>query len=157
VGFRSQTNPLASGKSASFQGMTLGGTLSRQIGHSSSVDLQFGRAVDPSAYDTNAYYVSNSLGAALSVPAPFEVWGRASVTWLRNDYPNDAPGLGAPRRDDILAWTVGLGRQLGWRSWVRADYRRERRDSNLPGLDLTTDGFILQLGAGLFGPGPSHP
>jgi len=113
--------------------------------------------VDPSSYDTNAYYTNNSLVAAVAVPAPFEFWARGSVGFLRNNYPNDAPGLDVPRRDDILGWTVGLGRQIGWRSWLRADYRRERRNSNLPGLDVTTDGFVVQLGVGLFGSGSSRP
>ena len=157
MGFRSQTNPLATAESASFKGFTLGGSLRRELGHSSSVELQFTRAVDPSSYDTNAYYTNNSLVASLSVPVPYEFWARGSVGFLRNNYPNDAPGLGVPRRDDILGWTVGLGRQLGWRTWVRADYRRERRDSNLPGYDVTTDGFVVQLGVGLFGPGSSRP
>ena len=105
VGFRRQTNPLATGESASFEGFTLGGSLRRELGHSSSVELQWNRAADPSSYDTNAYYVTNSLVASLSVPAPFEVWARGSVGLLRNNYPNDAPGLDAPRRDDILGWT----------------------------------------------------
>ncbi len=157
VGYRSQTNPLAVSESASFDGFTLGGSIRRELGHSSSIELLWNRSVDPSSYDTNAYYVTNSLGAALSVPLPFEVWSRGSVGWLRNEYPNDAPGLDLPRQDDIVGWTLGLGRQLGWRSWVRADYRRERRDSNLPGLDVTTDGFVVQLGMGLFGPGSSRP
>ena len=157
AGLRTQTNPLATGESASFTGVTFGGTIRRELGHSSSVDLVLTRAVDPSSYDTNAYYVNNSIVASLNVPAPFDVWGRASVGWLRNDYPNDAPGLAEPRQDDILAWTIGLGRQLGWRAWARADYRRERRTSNVPGLDVTTDGFVVQLGWGLFGPGSSRP
>jgi len=157
AGLRYQTNPLAAGESASYKGMTLGGSLRRELGHSSSVELQFTRATEPSSYDTNAYYVNNSVVASLSVPAPFEVWARASAGFLRNNYPNDAPDLAVPRRDDILGWTVGLGRQLGWRTWVRADYRRERRDSNLPGLDVTTDGFVVQLGVGLFGSGSSRP
>jgi hypothetical protein len=157
VGFRHQANPLAAGESASFSGVTLGGALRRELGRSSSVELQWNRATEPSAYDTNAYYVTNSLVASLSVPVPFEVWARGSVGFFRNGYPNDAPGLGAPRRDDIVGWTLGLGRQLGWRAWVRADYRRERRNSNLPGYDVTTNGFVVQLGVGLFGPGPSRP
>jgi hypothetical protein len=157
VGFRSQTNPLATAESASFKGFTLGGSVRRELGHSSSVELQVTRATAPSSYDTNAYYVNNSVVASLSVPAPFELWTRASAGFLRNNYPNDAPGLGVPRRDDILGWTVGLGRQIGWRTWVRADYRRERRNSNLPGFDVTTGGFVVQLGVGLFGPGSSRP
>ena len=136
---------------------TLGGTLRRELGHSSAIELQLNRATEPSGYDTNAYYVTNSILASLSVPAPFEVWARGAVGFFRNGYPNDAPGLGEPRRDDIVGWTLGLGRQIGWRAWVRADYRRERRNSNLPGFDVTTEGFVVQLGVGLFGPGPSRP
>jgi hypothetical protein len=156
VGVRSQENPLAIDESASFKGMTLGAAVRRELGHSSAVDLQLNRATEPSSYDTNAYYVTNSVTASLSVPAPLQMWARGSIALLRNGYPNDAPGLGAPRRDDILGWTVGLGREIGWRAWVRADYRRERRRSNLPGFDVTTDGFVVQLGVGLFGPGPSR-
>jgi hypothetical protein len=157
VGLRRQTNPLATGESSSYQGVTLGGTLHRELGRSSAVDLQWNRATEPSGYDTNAYYVNNSVVASLSVPAPLEVWARGSVGFYRNDYPNEAPGVGAPRRDDILGWTLGIGRQIGWRSWVRADYRREHRASNLPGFDVTTKGFVVQLGVGLFGPAPSPP
>jgi hypothetical protein len=62
-----------------------------------------------------------------------------------------------PRRDDILGWTLGVGRQLGWRAFARVDYRRERRNSNLPGYDVTTSGFVVQLGVGLFGPGKTGP
>jgi hypothetical protein len=157
VGFRSQENPLAAGESSSFEGITLGGSLRRELGHSSAVELQWNRTTEPSAYDTNAYYVTNSIVASLSAPAPFEVWVRGSVGLFSNHYPNDAPSLGTPRRDDIIGWTVGLGREIGWRAWVRFDYRRERRNSNLPGYDVTTQGFIVQLGVGLFGPGPSRP
>jgi hypothetical protein len=156
AGFRSQTNPLAQGASASYKGLTLGGTLRRELGHSSSLELQLNRATEPSAYDTNAYYVTNSVVATLSVPAPAQFWARGSVGWLRNGYPNDAPGMAGPRRDDILGWTLGLGREIGWRAWARVDYRRERRNSNLAGFDVTTDGFVVQLGVGLFGQGPSR-
>jgi hypothetical protein len=157
VGFRHQSNPLAAAKSSSFDGVTLGGSLRRDLSHSSAVSLEFNRATGPSAYDTNAYYVTNSIVASLSVLAPLEVWLRGSAGFLRNGYPNDAPDLGEPRRDDIFAWTIGLGRQLGSRTWVRADYRREKRNSNLPGYDVTTDGFIVQLGVGLAGPGSARP
>jgi hypothetical protein len=158
VGLRHQTSPLATGDSRSFTGVTLGGTLTRELGQGSTAGLEFTRTTDPSGFDQNAYYVNNSVVASLTVNAPFQTWARGSVGWLRNGYPNETAEIGAPRRDEILAWTVGLGRQLGWRAWVRADYRRERRDSNVPGYDVTTDGFVLQLGLGLFGPaGTARP
>ena len=114
------------------------------------------RRSEPSAYDTNAFYVNNSVVGSLTAPGPFETWLRGGVGFLRNDYPNDAPGLSEPRRDDVFGWSLGLGRSLGWRAWVRADYRWERRDSNLPGFDVTTNGFVIQMGLGLFGQGPGR-
>ena len=100
--------------------------------------------------------MNNSAILSLTAPGPFETWLRGGVGFLRNAYPNDAPGLGAPRQDDIVGWSLGIGRNLGWRAWVRADYRWERRDSNLPDFDLTTDGFVIQLGFGLFGSAPGQ-
>jgi len=154
AGLRHQRSPLATGESRSYDGLTLGGSLRRELGRSTVAELQFNRATEPSAYDTNSYYVNNSFVASLTAPLPFEAWVRGGVGWLRNDYPNDAPGLSAPRRDDILGWSVGIGRSLGWRGFVRADYRHDRRDSNVPGFDVTTSGFVIQVGLGLFGPGP---
>jgi hypothetical protein len=155
VGLLRQRNPAATGKSRALDAVTLSGMLRHELGHATSVALELTRASNPSGFETNAFYVNNSVVASLTVPVPFEMWGRGSVGWLRNNYPNDASAIGVPRRDEIVAWTVGLGRQLGWRAWLRADYRQERRDSNLPGFDTTTDGFVVQLGLGLFGPAGS--
>ena len=119
-------------------------------------DLQFNRTVDPSGYDTNAYYVNNSILGSLTAPLPFEFWARGGLGFLRNQYPNPAPGRSEPRRDEILGWSLGIGRDLGWRGFVRADYRRDRRESNVPGYDVTTSGFAVQVGLGLFGPGPGR-
>jgi hypothetical protein len=148
AGYRSQENPLAAGESASYHGLTLGGTLTRQLGHSSTLELALRRDTDPSFFEDNSYYVTNYAGLALTVPAPFETWARGAFNWLRNDYPDDARATGEPRRDEVIAWTVGVGRAIGWRSWVRADYRHEKRNSNVPGFDVSTSGFILQLGVG---------
>lgn len=157
AGFRSQQSPQATGRSASYDGMTLGGTLRRTLGHSSTLDLTLRRSTELSFFETNAYYVTNQASLAITVPTPFETWTRGSVNWLRNDYPNDAVTLGDPRRDRILGWTVGIGRAISWRAWARADYRREKRDSNLPGYDVTTSGFVVQAGIGSFAPGVARP
>lgn len=156
LGLRSQTNPLASGESRSWNGITLGGSLRRELGRATVAELVFNRSLDPSAYDTNAFYLNNSILLSLTAPGPFQTWLRGGVGWLRNDYPNDAPDLSVPRRDDVFGWSLGIGRSLGWRAWLRADYRRERRDSNVPGFDVTTDGFVIQMGLGMFGPAPGQ-
>ena len=84
---------------------------------------------------------------------PLELWARGSIGYLWNRYPTVDPAIGEPRRDDIWGWTLGIGRQIGVKAWIRADYRREKRDSNLPGFDVTTDGFLIQVGIGRLGPG----
>jgi len=97
--------------------------------------------------------VNDNVGLGVSFPLPFEITGRGGASFFRNDYPNDATTIAAPRRDQSFGWTLGLGRRIGQRAFLRADYRRDRRTSNLPGLDATTSGFILQLGMGLAGAG----
>ena len=156
LGLRRQANPLATGDSGSWNGVVFGGSLRRELGHSTVAEVQLTRTPEPSGYDSNAFYVNNSLVLSLTAPGPFETWLRGGIGFLRNGYPNDAPGLSEPRRDDIFGWSLGIGRNLGWRAWLRADYRRERRDSNLPEFDVTTDGFVIQLGVGLFGAGPGQ-
>jgi hypothetical protein len=157
AGLRSQDSPLAGAGSESYTGLVLGGTLRRQLGHSSSLDVALNRSTEPSFFEENAFYVTNSAVLGLTVPAPFETWARGSVALFQNDYPTDAAGIGEPRRDRILGWTVGVGRSLSWRAWVRADYRRERRTSNVPGFDVTTSGFIVQVGLGHYGTGAARP
>ncbi len=156
LGYRNQEHPLAVEDSRSWSGFTLSGGLRRELGHSTIAEIQAVRSSEPSSYDTNAFYVNNSIAASLTAPGPFQTWLRGGVGFLRNDYPNDAPGFAEPRRDDIFGWSVGIGRNLGWRAWLRADYRREVRESNVDVFDVTTDGFIVQLGLGLFGPGPGQ-
>jgi hypothetical protein len=156
VAYRQEDHPLATLESRSWSGFTFSGALRRELGHATVAEIQAVRSSEPSGYDTNAFYLNNSIVATLTAPGPLETWLRGSVGYLRNDYPNDAPGLLEPRRDDIWGFTVGIGRSLGWRAWLRADYRREVRDSNVEAFDVTTDGFVIQLGLGLFGQGPGQ-
>jgi hypothetical protein len=109
LGWRSQDNPLATGPSQSWSGLTLGGSLRREFGHSTTAELQLVRASEPSGFDTNAFYLNNSAVLSLTTSGPFETWLRGGVGFLRNAYPNDAPGLSEPRQDDILGWSLGIG------------------------------------------------
>ncbi len=157
AGYRAQTSPVATGASGSYRGLVVSGALRRSLGRSSGFDLSLRRSVELSAFETNAYYVGNAATLSLNLPLRFAISGRGSATWLRNDYPNDASQLGTPRRDEMLGFTIGLSRSVGTRASISADYRRERRDSNVPGLDTTTDGWVLQLTIGHSAPGGSRP
>ena len=92
---RSQTNPLATGESRSWNGLTLGGSLRRELGHSSVAELQ----LDPRERALGLRH-ERLLREQLGHPVAHRSRARsrrgcaAAVGFLRNAYPNDAPGLG---------------------------------------------------------------
>jgi hypothetical protein len=45
---------------------------------------------------------------------------------------------------------VGLGRPIGRAAYLRADYRWDRRDSNVDRFDHDTQALLIQLGVGYF-------
>ena len=104
AGFRHQANPLATGESRSYDGFTLGGSLRRELGRAMVAELQFNRTVDPSGYDTNAYYVNNSILGSLTAPLPFEFWARGGLGLPAQPVPEPRAGTerAATRRDPGL-------------------------------------------------------
>jgi hypothetical protein len=55
---------------------------------------------------------------------------------------------GTLRHDGILGYSVGLGRPLTRWCFVRADYHRDERTSDIPGLSTKTYAFTGQVGLG---------
>jgi len=122
--------------------------LQRPFRPNSMLELRAGRATQMSDFDQNAFYVSSSVEGAVTTPVPLGLTARGSLGYLWNDYRVVTNVIGEPRHDTILSWAVGLGRNLGVHSYVRADYRRDVRHSNLDAYDVTTDGFVIQFGIG---------
>jgi hypothetical protein len=48
---------------------------------------------------------------------------------------------------------VGIGRPVTRHAYLRIDYRKERRDSNIDAFDTRSEALIIQLGFGVFGAG----
>ena len=109
------------------------------------------RATFPSAFEQNAFYVSNGGGVELDLPAPLSFVLRLAAGYHWNDYRTPAADTGSPRRDTMWDGAVGLARSLSRRAWVRADYRRERRNSDLDMFDVTTQALTVQVGIGFLG------
>ena len=127
--------------------------LTKQFSPSTSLGITATRATQLSAFEDNAFYVSNGVGAQLSAPLGLRITLSAGAGYHWNEYKTTASALGEPREDRIFGWSIGIGRTLSRRAYVRADYRRERRDSNLDEFDVTINGFVVQLGIGFFGGG----
>jgi len=150
VAYRAQDNPRAEAPGQRFRGLNYAALLRRALGPALGLDVAAGRSTNVSSFEENAYYVSDSVRASLTVSLPGELALSGGVGWIWNRYALPAAATGAPRTDDVFGWTVGVGRPFGRLAFVRADYRRERRDSSIPGLDTVNHGFVAQVGIGLF-------
>ena len=143
--------PAAAAGGQAYSGLAGQLSISRELSPSSRVTVMGRRATDLSAFEQNAFYVSTGGQVLLSHGLPWSLSANGAVGYQENDYKTVAATIGVPREDTIFGWTLGLSRPVGTFGFLRADYRRDRRRSNLPGFDVTTDGFIVQMGVGLFG------
>jgi hypothetical protein len=152
VGYRDQTSPNASTEGRRYQGFTMTGGLTRELGRETSISLLLNRSTPVSNFESNAFYVNTSIQGALSAALPEALKLEAGAGYVWNDYDVPSLELGVPREDRILAFYVGLRRPVVRRFWVSAFYRRERRQSNLGEFSTTSDGFLVEVNWGLFGP-----
>lgn len=104
-----------------------------------------------SAFEQNAFYVAQAFAAEIELSLPLLCIARGGVAWQGNDYHTVASEIGANRMDALFGWSVGLGRPLARRAWIRADFRHDRRNSNLDRLDVESEALLFQLGIGFEG------
>jgi hypothetical protein len=130
----------------------MSGMLTRELGRDSSLSLLLNRSTPVSNFEANGFYVNTSVQGALSAALPWELSLEAGAGYVWNDYKAPALDLGRPREDRILGFFAGLRRPIAHRLWASAFYRRERRRSNLAAFDTTSDGFLVEINWGLFGP-----
>ncbi len=151
LGFEHRVTPFAGVGGRTFDGLTAQARLTRTFSRASSLDLLASRYATLSAFETNGFYLANDGQAVLTLPLPLEVSLRVGGALQWNEYRVDAARLGLPRRDTIRGLTAGLGRPLTRWSFVRADFRRDWRDSNLDEFDADTWTLIVQVGLGWLG------
>lgn len=154
VGYSSQTSPHAGPGGTRFTGVTASGQVEKSFTPSSSLALAGTRATRPSNFEQNAFYVTSAVEVLLRAGLSWTLALQAGAGYHRNDYRTVASSIGAPRRDEIRGWTLGLGRPVTRHAFVRADYRRERRDSNIDAFDSRSNVLTVQLGVGLFAAQP---
>jgi hypothetical protein len=154
VGYSSQTSPNAGPGGTRFTGLTASGRLEKSFTPSSSLTMAGTRATHVSAFEQNAFYVTSAVEVLLRASLPASLALQAGAGYHRNGYRTVASSIGAPRRDRIRGWTLGLGRPVTRHAFVRADYRRDRRDSNIDAFDSRSNVLTVQLGVGLFAAQP---
>jgi hypothetical protein len=153
LAYTAQDTPNAGVGGTSYRGLTTSVGLRRELGHTSALDLSVRRSLDPSAFEKNGFYVATLVESVLTLPGPFRTYLRGGLGYQWSDYRTQSVAIGGPRADRLLAWYAGLGRLFGEHIGMRADYRRERRSSNLPGFDITTSALVVQVSLGWLGGG----
>ena len=131
--------------------------LTKEFSRSARLSLYGGRGTYVSGFEDDAFYVASEVGLDLVVPLPASLALRGGATYHWNDYRTVAAGLSEPRADRIRGYAVGLGRPVTRWAFVRVDYRKEFRDSNLAEFDTDTSAFTAQVGLGAFGAGGWRP
>jgi hypothetical protein len=154
VGYTTQTNPAAGPGGERFSGLTASGSVEKSFTPSSSLTLSGSRSTQVSSFERNGFYVTTAGQLMLRAAAPWSLAVDASAGYHRNDYRTIASSIGTPRRDALAGWSLGIARPFTRHAFVRADYRRERRDSNIDLFDSRSSVLSLQIGIGMFGSGP---
>jgi hypothetical protein len=154
VGYRHLSAPRGGSGGTQFDGTVLAASLRKEFTPSASLSLVGSRNTYPSGFEENAFYVATSAGLEADLALPLSLVFHGTVGWQRNAYTVPAAGLSVPRRDELIGWSAGVGRSLTRWSFLRGDYRQDRRDSNLPAFDTNEHVFIVQLGLGYLGPAP---
>lgn len=154
-GYSSLSAPQGGPGGQTFNGAVFDVRLRKQFTPAASVTLLGRRGTFPSGFEDNAFYVATGVGMETDLGLPLSLVFHGAVGWQRNGYRVVATGLDVPRMDDILSWSAGIGRALTRWSFLRVDYRRDRRYSNLAAYE--TDGHILmvQFGFGYLGSSPA--
>jgi hypothetical protein len=153
VGYRDERDPLAGPGGQKYQGVVYAAMLTRDLRPGSALSVSGSRTTLPSGFEANGFYVTNSVEVGLSLQAPFRVALRGALGYRWNDYELLAQDATVPRHDDILGFAVGIGRPLTRWAFLRADYSKQRRDSNLAAFSTTTHSFTAQVGIGYLGGG----
>jgi hypothetical protein len=154
AGYSDERNPLAGPGGQEYSGLLFSGRIARELSPGSTISLTGSRGTLPSGYEANGFYLSSAVEADLQFQLPLNVAFHGAVGYRWNDYNVPTVGTDVLRADQVLGYSLGLGRPLTRWAFLRVDYQLQHRTSNVPGLSVDTHSFILELGAGYIGGAP---
>jgi hypothetical protein len=150
VGYSERESPRLEGDAGRYRGLVFAAGVTKEFTRATALKLTGSRQTLLSAFEENAFYVSTVGQVELTMGLPLSLSARGGAGYHWNQYRTAASAIGVPREDRIFGWSVGVGRPITSWSYVRVDYRRERRDSNLDELDSRSRVLSFQLGLGVF-------
>jgi len=148
AGYERQEAPLV--PDANYNGLALSAKITRDMARLGRLSLIGGRETHVSFFEENPFYVSTSAQAVLDFQLPGRLVVTAGPSYRRNEYRAPVIVLGEPRRDDILGWNVGLGRNMNRWLYLRGEYNYEHRRSNVDVFDSSSRTILVQVGISPF-------
>ena len=149
LGYTSQKNPNAPVEGRSYNGLTGGVGIQRSLGRTANLRLDGRRATHASGFQQDGFFVTTAGEAELVLPVPFQVSFRGGAGYHLNEYRVPLSALGSvPREDRITMWSLGLSRPIRRWGYIRADYQRQRRNSNVDAFDHNLRALIVRIGLG---------
>jgi hypothetical protein len=154
VGLRQLDAPRADAGGQRFRGAVGSARVTKEFTPSLNLGLSAVRGTYPSNFTGNAFYLATQVGAELNAGLPLQVQTRVGLGWQTNAYRVPVAEIGAPRHDQLRGWSAGIGRSLTRWAFVRADYRHERRTSNLSAFNTQSNVLVVSFGVGFVGTQP---
>ena len=150
AGYRDQRNPTAGEGGTRYRGLHASARVLKEFSRSSTLQIVVSRSTPPSAFERNGFFVATSALGELNLALPLSVVALAGAGYHQNEYRVASAEIGRPREDRITSWLVGLGRPVSEWAFARADYRYERRESNLERFANDAHAFTVQVGVRLY-------
>ncbi|MGH9461739.1 MAG: outer membrane beta-barrel protein [Vicinamibacteria bacterium] len=140
-----------SGASAlEYRGFVASASITRYFSEAASILIEAGRQTNLSNFEDNSYYVTNFGTAQFTGPLRRNLQLVTGGSLYDNRYPLETIEATEPRNDQALAGWVGAAYFFSPLTYFRADYRYERRRSNLDQFQYTNNVLRVIVGVGIF-------
>jgi hypothetical protein len=140
-----------SGASAlEYRGFVASASLTRYFTDAASILVEAGRQTNLSNFEDNNYYVTNFGTVQFTGPIRQNLQLVTGGSLYDNRYPLESIEVNENRNDRALAGWVGAAYFFSPLTYFRADYRYERRRSNLDEFQYTSNVLRIVVGVGIF-------
>jgi hypothetical protein len=133
-----------------YRGFVASASLTRYFTEAASILIEAGRQTNLSNFEDNSYYLTNFGTVQFTGPLRQNLQLVTGASLYDNRYPLESIESAEPRNDHALAGWVGAAYFFSPLTYFRADYRYERRRSNLDPFQYTSNVLRIIVGVGIF-------
>jgi Putative beta-barrel porin 2 len=133
-----------------YRGFVASASLTRYFTEAASLTIEGGRQTNLSNYEDNNYYLTNYVSVQYTGPVRRNLQLVAGGSLFDNRYPLESIESPEKRNDNALAGWIGAAYFFTPLTYFRADYRYERRQSNLDQFQYSNNVLRVIVGVGFF-------